>query len=391
MLYAYEVQSTKNQEHRAMSRETLRIAKFGFRSIPPRDGSAGADTCATELATRLARRGHSIVCYNRLYGDEKILYQSYEGIRLIYLKTVRKAGFDTILHSAKAAFHIIVHNTADIVHISNGGNSIWGLFLRLWGKKVIVTQDGLDWERKKWAWYGKFFLYLSAYLTSVIPHTVVFDNPFAKELFEKMFRKKFEMIPSGVDISKFRDDPAVLEKYGLQSGEYFLFVGRFIPDKGLHYLIPAFERLQTTKKLVLIGGSPNPSEYENGIKATQDPRIIMPGFLYGNDVLNLMKHAYLYIQPSDVEGLSPVILTVMAIGTPVLCSDIQENLYVVQDTARTFKKGDIDDILREMEFALQNKVLLDELSQKAKISVVKEYSWDEVTDRYVELYRRIQK
>jgi glycosyltransferase involved in cell wall biosynthesis len=372
-----------------MNNRPLRIAKFGFRSIPPREGSAGADTCATELSTRLAKRGLTVVCYNRLYGNEKIIHNSYQGIKLFYFKTVKKSGFDTLIHSAKTTFHIIFRNTANIVHISNGGNSIWGIFFRLFGKKVIVTQDGLDWERRKWPWYGRIFLYFSAYLTSKIPHIVVFDNPFAKELFEKKFKKKYEMIPTGVDVSEIQDDPGILEKYGLQSGEYFLFVGRFIRDKGLHTLVPAFEKLNTTKKLVLVGGSPNPSDYERKIKETTDHRIIMPGYIYGNDMLNLIKNAYLYIQPSEVEGQSPVILTVMAIGTPLLCSDIKENLYVVQDTARTFKNRDIDDIYHEMEFALQNEIAIKELAQKAKKSILTKYSWNKVTDKYVELYNKL--
>jgi len=364
----------------------LRIAKFGFRSIPPRPGSAGADTCALEVSRRLVRRGHKVVAYNRLYKNENATLTDYQGIELVYLKTINKAGFDTIIHSAKSTFHIIFHNTADIVNIGNGGNSIWGLFLRLFGKIVIVTQDGIDWKRDKWPWYGRLFLYISAYLTSIIPHMVVFDNPFAKELFEKKFHKKYMFIPNGVDVSDFYEDDTILKKLNLIPGEYILFVGRFIPDKGIQYLIPAFEKINTSKKLVLVGGSPNPSEFEKKIRSTRDPRIIIPGFIYGNDMLNLIKHAYLYVQPSDVEGLSPVILQVMAMGTPLLCSDIRENLYVVENTALTFKKSDIQDIRTKILYALEHPEEIKELSSKAYEKVHNEYSWDNVTDQYIKLY-----
>ena len=365
----------------------LRIAKFGFRSIPPRDGSAGADTCSMELSIRLAKRGHKVTCYNRVYKNEEASIPQYRGIDLIYLRTVNKAGFDSIIHSAKATFHIIFHNTADIVQIGNGGNSFWGLFLRLFGKKVIVTQDGIDWVRDKWPWYGKLFLLLSTYLASSVPHLLVFDNPFAKEVFEKKFRKTYKFIPSGVDVSEFQDDNKILNKLNLTPEKYILFVGRFIPDKGLHYLVPAFEQVKTTKKLVLVGGSPNPSAYEKKLRQTRDQRIIMPGYVYGNDVLNLMKHAYLYIQPSDVEGLSPVILTVMALGTPLLCSDIRENMYVAENTALVFRKGDIKHIKEQIIFALENQEAIKNKAFDAKDKIRRDYSWEKVTDQYLELYR----
>ena len=365
----------------------LRIAKFGFRSIPPRDGSAGADTCSMELSIRLAKRGHKITCYNRLYKNEVESIPKYRGIDLIYLRTVNKAGFDSIIHSAKATFHIIIHNTADIVQIGNGGNSFWGLFLRLFGKNVIVTQDGIDWARDKWPWYGKLFLLLSTYLAAYVPHFLVFDNPFAKEVFEKKFHKPYKFIASGVDVNEFQEDNEILNKLNLSSGEYILFVGRFIPDKGLHYLIPAFEQVKTSKKLVLVGGSPNPSDYEKKLKQTRDKRIGMPGYIYGNDMLNLIKYAYLYIQPSDVEGLSPVILTVMALGTPLLCSDIPENLYVAENTALIFRKGDIKHIKEQIVFALESPDVIKNLASKAKEKVIGKYSWEKVTDQFLEIYR----
>ena len=84
----------------------------------------------------------------------------------------------------------------------------------------------------------------------------------------------------------------------------------------MHLLVEAFEKLKTDKKLVLIGGSPNPDEYETKIKSTTDKRIIFPGYVYGDDTNILIQNAFSYIQPSLIEGLSPVILTVMGLGTP---------------------------------------------------------------------------
>ena len=274
----------------------------------------------------MVEQGHALTAYLREYEKPFPELKEYKGVKLVYLKTTRRSGFDTLLHSMKATFHIIFHNTAKVVHVHNGGNSIWAVFLRLAGKRVYVGQDGVDWKREKWPWYAKFYLYASSMLTAYVPNGVVIDNVFSKAFFEERFKKKFSFIPYGSEVPDVEDNDEILRKLGLVPGEYFLFVGRFIPDKGLHYLIPAFEKVATDKKLVLVGGSPNPSEYEKTIQETSDPRIIFPGYVYGDDVVRLMKNAYTYIQPSDVEGLSPVILMVMGLGTPLICSDIQENI-----------------------------------------------------------------
>lgn len=363
-----------------------KIAAFGFRSIPPQAGCAGADKFAEELFTRLVARGFEVTAYNRVYEDTSRQPSSYKGIKLINLKTVRSKGFDTLLHSFKATWHIITRNTGDVVHIQNGGNSLWAIPLRLFGKKVFISQDGVDWKRDKWPWYGKVYLYLSAFLTARAPNAVIFDNIFAKEMFEKRFNKSYDFIPFGSEVSDENLDAAILDKLGLTPGEYFLFVGRFIPDKGLQYLVPAFEKTSTDKKLVLVGGSPNPSDFETRIKATTDKRIVFPGFVYGCDVHALMKNAYAYIQPSDIEGLSPVILENMGLQTPVICSDIKENIYVVGDTALKFKQANIDDLARILRQALDDPDALKNNAARAKQRAQAQFSWEVVTDQHITLF-----
>jgi len=365
----------------------LRIAAFGFRSIPMREGCAGADKFASELFPRLVNSGHDVIGYNRLYPGQLPLADEFMGVKLKNFKTIKTKGFDTLLHSFKCTIDIILRNTADIVHIQNGGNSIWALFLRLAGKKVFLSQDGIDWNRNKWPWYGKIFLKLSSYLTAHLPNQVIFDNVFAKELFENQYGKKYDFIPFGSDVPDFSESDEIFDKLNITKGEYFLFIGRIIPDKGLHYLIPAFNQVSTTKKLVLVGGSPNPSDYEREIRSTKDNRIIFSGYIYGDDALRLMKHAYCYIQPSDVEGLSPVVLNVMGIGTPIICSDIKENIYAVSDNAILFKKGDIDSLISSLETSLNSVDLLQKNASLSKERALSLFSWDKVAHDHERVFR----
>jgi glycosyltransferase involved in cell wall biosynthesis len=314
-----------------------------------------------------------------------------EGVDIISFTTVRRSGFDTLLHSVKVTYDIIRNNRADIIHIQNGGNSIFGAILRLFGKKTYLSQDGIDWERKKWPWYAKVFLFLSSFLTAHVHSAVIFDNVFAREVYTRRFKKSYDFIPFGADVTYQNWDdnpPSVLERLGLEVGGYFLFVGRFIPDKGLHWLVPAFESVTTDKKLVLIGGSPNGSAYEQGVRSTADPRILMPGFLYGDDVHALMCNAYAYVQPSAIEGLSPVILESAFLGAPIICTDIPQNRYVMGEFATYFKSGDVSDLAAKLIEALLDPAALKARAIAGGDHVTETFSWNAVVDQHEALFRR---
>lgn len=364
----------------------LRVAAFGFRSVPPTEGSAGADKFALELYPRLVKRGCSVTAYNRLYGKAQPANTQYNGVSLVYLRTVSKSGFDTLCHSLKATLHILSHNTGEIVHIHNGGNSIWALPLRLFGKKVFVSQDGVDWRREKWPWYGRFYLYFSSFVTAYLPNGVIFDNVYAKQFFERKFKRRFSYIAYGCETAQPSGDKAILTKLGLKPKEYFLFVGRFIPDKGVHYLLEAFERIETTRKLVLVGGSPHASSYEQRIRKTLDPRVVLPGYVYGADTAILMQNAYAYVQPSDVEGLSPVVLSVMGLGVPLICSNIPENLFAVADTALTFEKSNVDDLAEAIRRSLQNPDDMNALAIQAKQRALRIFSWNRAVEEHLNVF-----
>ncbi len=369
--------------------EKLRIAAFGgFRTIPPKKGGAGSDKFAFELYPRITAKGHELTAYCRIYPGENGIPRNseYAGIKIISLRTVRSAGFDTLLHSFKATADIIFRNRAKIIHLHSGANSIWALFLRLAGKKVYVSQFAMDWKRDKWPWYGKLFYQVSNYLTAYIPNRVIFDNIYTREYFEKKFKRKYDFIPYGSEVKEPPDDLSVLERVGVTPGNYFLFVGRFIPDKGVHILIEAFSKIQTQMKLVLVGGSPNPGDYEKKIRNTTNERILFPGYIYGDDTNILMKNAYVYIQPSLIEGLSPVILTVMGLGTPLICSDIVENTFITKDNATHFRSGDPDSLAEKIRYTTVNPSEIREMAERGRNDILARFNWESITNQYINLF-----
>ncbi len=368
--------------------EKLKIAAFGgFRSIPPKAGGAGSDKFAFELYPRIVEQGHELIAYTRIYhGDKEPQPDNYKGIKLKAFKTVNKAGFDTLVHSFKCTFHVIFKNTAKYVHLHSGANSLWAIPLRLTGKRVIVTQFAMDWKRDKWPWYAKLFYLFSNFLTARIPNQVVFDNIYTQEYFEKKYKKSFAFIPYGSEVPEPSDNIDILKKLGIKSGEYFLFVGRFIPDKGIHLLVEAFQKVSTKKKLVLIGGSPNPGPYEEKVKKVKDERTIFPGYVYGDDTNVLMKNAYAYVQPSLIEGLSPVILTVMGLCTPLICSDIKENLFITKNNATTFKSGNSSSLAEAITDVLEREQEIKEKALAGQKDIKERFNWDKIAWDYINVF-----
>lgn len=365
----------------------LRIASFGFRSLPPRDGSAGADKFVLELLPRLAARGHSVVGYNRRYRGETFPPSTdFRGVEVRNLATVRRAGFEAWWHAARVTFDIIRHDRADIVHIQNGGNSPFALALRLCGKRTVLTEDGKEWERPKWSGLARRYLRAATWLTARVHNAVVFDNIYARAAFEQRFGRRYDLIHYGADVAGAGDDRGVLERLGVEPGGYLLFVGRFIPDKGLHHLLAAFAGLDTKVKLLLIGGASGDGDYAARVRNSGDPRVLTPGYLYGAEVHTLMRHCLAYVQPSDLEGLSPVILESAFTGAPVICSDIEMNRYALEEHGIYFAAGDADDLRRQLRRALDEPEWLRVRGRAQQQHVTRTYSWERVTDQYCALF-----
>ncbi|MBW6524020.1 glycosyltransferase family 4 protein [Sphingomonas sp. RHCKR47] len=372
----------------AATSRPLRIASFGFRSLPPRDGSAGADKFVLELLPRIAARGHCVTGYNRRYRGERYSPSTdFRGVRLRNLRTFRRAGLEAWCHAARVTFDIIRHDRADIVHIQNGGNSPFALILRMFGKRTILTEDGKEWERPKWSRLARRYLRAATWLTAHVHNAVVFDNVYAREAFTERFGRRYDLIPYGADVAAPRDDATdLLERLGVERGRYLLFVGRFIPDKGLHHLLAAFATLDTGVKLLLIGGAAGRSDYAARVCDSGDPRVLTPGYLYGEQVHALMRDCLAYVQPSDLEGLSPVILESAFVGAPVICSDIAMNRYALEEHGIYFAAGDADDLRRQLRRALDEPEWLRARAWAQQQHVTRTYSWERVTDQYCALF-----
>jgi len=368
----------------------IKISMVGIRGLPPRYG--GSETCVDELCRRLHFnndiivfcRKHSILNGQRL--------REYNGASLVYLPSINNKNLDTITHSFLSILYILFNNTSDIIHFHGAGNSLLFPLLFFSKKKVVITVDGADWERKKWNIIARLFLKMSAFFAVRFGDVIVADSPIAENIYKKRFqnyKEKILYIPYGANIEKIEEDKEILEKYNLKKNNYILFVGRLIPEKGVHYLIDAFKKVSTNLNLVIVGDSEYDKEYVKELKNRSDNRIIFTSYIFGNKFKTILKNCLFYVQPSEVEGTSPILLTAMAFGKCVIVNGIPENISTIGEAGIYYKKNDIDDLKNKIELLLSRRSLIERYGSKALKRVIKNYSWDKISSDYEKIYKKL--
>ena len=201
-------------------------------------------------------------------------------------------------------------------------------------------------------------------------------------------RKAPIYIPYGGKASPRNPDVDALRRFGVQENQYFLFVGRLVPEKGVHHLLRAFNELAVEPgfKLIIVGGDPYGSSYEQSLRRIAKDNVKFLGYLYGFDMDNLFKGAYAYVTASELEGTSPALLSAMGFGNCVLASDIPENLETIGDAGLTFRSGDEQDLRDKMSYLLSDPSVVRSFREKAVERVAELYSWDSIAEQTERLY-----
>lgn len=350
----------------------MRIALLGTRGIPANYG--GFETFAEELSTRLVERGHQVTVYCREARVESL----YRGVRLQYLPTIRHKYFDTIAHTAFSTWHLLRHRT-DVALYCNGANAIFTIAPRLLGVPVALNVDGIERRRKKWNRAARAWYLVSEWLSKFCPTVVVTDALTIQEYYRQRYGKASVFIPYGADVGKV-DSAEVLGKLGLEAGRYFLYVSRFEPENHPLEVRQAFEQVATPMRLALIGDAPYAHEYIRQVRDTSDPRIVMPGAIYGAGYRELGSHCFGYIHATEVGGTHPALIEAMGRGALVLYRDTPENAEVAGDAGIPFEPGDLAGTLRRV--LAMPEADRERLRQAAIARVKARYSWDAVTDAY---------
>lgn len=371
----------------------LRVAMIGHKRIPSREG--GVEIVVDELSTRMVKLGCEVDAYNR-YGrhtagkrfDER-RGKYYNGVRLITIPTPKSSALNAIVYSFLATIRALFGGY-DVIHFHAEGPCTMLWIPKMFGIRVIATIHGLDWQRSKWGNFASRVLKFGEKIAAKYADEVIVLSKNMQNYFEEIYGRNTVYIPNGINKPEIQSADIITKTYGLEKDGYILFLARIVPEKGLHYLIEAYYRLRTDKRLVIAGGSSHSYEYMEQIKsmAAHDSRIIMTDFVHGKCLEELYSNAYLFVLPSDVEGMALSLLEAMSYGNCCIVSNINENTEVVGNYAVSFKKGDVEDLRSKMEELLMHPERVRKYKEESREYICNRYNWDKVVEETLFLYSK---
>ena len=359
----------------------MKIAILGTRGIPANYG--GFETFAEECAAGLVARGHQVVVYGRSHYVPKSL-KTHRGAKLVVLPTLRWKYTDTIVHSFFSTIHALFQKF-DLILICNAANVVHAWMPRFFRIPVVVNVDGIERLRLKWNRLGKAYYHLCEYLSTCFPNAIVTDARVIEQYYRNRYGAQSVFIPYGA-ITEKPQTHEILEEIGLAPGEYFLYVSRFEPENNAHLVVKAFERVQTLKKLVVVGDAPYAEDYVRTVRATRDPRIIFPGAIYGKGYRQLQAHAYCYIHATEVGGTHPALIEAMGQGNIVIANGTPENIEVLDSAGIAYRKNNVDDMIRCLQDVADYPEKYSGLKAAALERARTTYSWDNVISSYEQLF-----
>jgi len=354
----------------------MKIAILGTRGIPASYG--GFETFAEELSRRLAARGHDVVVYCRF----RSAGPEYLGVRLRYLPTIRHKYLDTVFHTFLSSLDLL-HHRPDAALFCNAANALFTFVPRLAGIPCALNVDGLERKRRKWGWAGRTWYRVSEWIATWAPTEVVSDAREIAAYYQKRYGRQTHFIPYGAETGP-APSKETLGRLHLEPGRYFLYVSRFEPENNALEVRQAFETVDTDLRLALVGDAPYSADYIRRVRDTPDPRVVMPGAIYGQGYHELQSHCFAYIHATEVGGTHPALIEAMGRGALVLYLSTPENEEVAGGAGIAFTHGTLAETMKRV--LAMPEIERADLRRRAADRVRQRYSWDAVTGAYEKLF-----
>lgn len=369
----------------------LKIAMIGHKRIPSREG--GVEIVVYELSNLMAKAGNRVDVYNRsgahVSGAEfKSDNMPIDGnIKIITVPTPKSKTLNAFVYSFLAAVRSLF-GRYDVVHFHAEGPAAMCFLPKLFGIRTLVTIHGLDWQRSKWGGFASKYLKFGEKTAAKYADEIIVLSRSVQDYFKNEYGRDTVFIPNGVNAPEIKKASLITQKYKLEKDGYILYLGRIVPEKGIHYLIDAYSQIDTQMPLVIAGGSSHSQEYFEELKQkAQGKNIIFTDFVQGRELEELYSNAYVYVLPSDLEGMPISLLEAMSYGNCCLTSDIPECTEVCGDKAVCFEKGNTASLKKQLELLLKNLDIVNGYKAEASQFICNKYNWQDVCSQTLSLYR----
>lgn len=363
-----------------MKQPPLKISIIGSRGYPY--VYSGYETLVKNIGERMVTGGAQVTVYCHSYlFDQKP--KQLNGIYLKYIPTIKSKSLSQPIHSFLAFWHAAFSN-ADVVLVLNVSNGPFGIITRLFKKPTLINVDGLEWMRPKWKGFGAIYFKWAAKMAVRFMDLIVTDAVAMQTIYKNEFNTDSVVITYGADGNKGASE-SILNKWQLKSQDYYLIVGRMIPDNNSDIIIEGFIDSSSAKKLVIVGDVPYQDTYANKIKSYQDDRLVFTGYITNSDELaSLYKYCYAYMHGHEFGGTNPTLLKAMANSCAIGAIDTIFSREVLQNDkfGSYFKKNKVS-LIDWFQWAEANPEKLSALRLIVSNGLNEKYDWDLVTDLYL--------
>lgn len=362
----------------------MKIAIIGHKRIPSNEG--GIEKGVEQHAVRMVELGHDVVVFNRGNSSRNDKLKEYKGVKVITIPTTNGKA-EVPIYSFLSTLKVIL-GKFDVISYRASGSCVMIPIAKLFGVKCIASIHGIDSKRKKWGRFASWYLNLGEKFAAKYSDECLVLSENMKSEFDNKYNCDSIIFANGIDKPNHESLNKVLKKFPyITENDYFLYLGRLVPEKGVEYLIDAFKNVNTSKKLVIAGGADDKA-YFNLLekKANMDKRIIFTGFVKGSTVNELYSNSYAFILPSDLEGMSNSLLEAMSYGNCCLVSDIPENMQVIEDKGLTFEKGNTEDLQQKIQLLVDNNLLTTKYKNVSSNYILNRFSWDSAVEQMLDIY-----
>lgn len=362
------------------------IAIFGIKYFPSRGGTSRV----VESLLRYLKDEYTITiyCYEHPRATENI-----PGVNTVTFPEPKVKNFGVFYYFLKCLIHVLTKGNYDLVHVHKTEAAYFAPFIRL-RFPTIITSHEIPYKNNKWSWFAKIYFHLGEWLFMQASGVRTSISKTQCDYYEKKYRKPVLYISNGIEKPSIATDPDInllLDKNQIKDDFIFFAARRIIPIKGCHHLIAALHQINYKGQVIIAGDTDQMKHYTNQlIESSRGLDLKFVGYIDSPPLLNaLIKRATLFIFPSEIEGMSMMLLEVAMLGTPIICSDIPQNKIILNDEhVLFFQSKNSHDLANKLKYAFENKALMHAAAANAIGFVSKNYSIESVVSKYINLYNR---
>ena len=364
----------------------LKIAIIGSRGYPY--VYSGYETLVKELSERLVKSGNEVTvyCHTKLFNKKP---KKVNGVNLVYTPSLNSKVFSQLYNSFFSFIHVCF-SKSDVVLVVNSANGPFGLLTKIFRKKTCINVDGLEWLRPKWKGFGSIYFKWASKMATIFFDQIINDSDEMRKVYLNLFKKDSKVIAYGANITKSKN-PDLIKKWNLNQREYYLVIGRLIPDNNADLIIKGYLKSNSKKNLVIVGDVPYKDLYSSNLKKIKDQRLIFTGYVKDQDSLAELYHnCYVYIHGHQFGGTNPSMIKAMAYGCAILALDTIFNKEMLQKGKfGLFFKKELVSVTNQIDHCEKENILIDKLRQESVNGITNKYNWDFVTKEYLDVFKNL--